>query len=98
MDDKDTLMLKQMGNAVVELQVKYRKSGLADRMALKPALEELLGDYAEYQMRLLKEGVISTDEDLKEMAKIKKQIDKAAAKEALLKIIARTVAFIATKI
>jgi len=96
--DKDTLMLQKMGNAIVDLQVKYRSSSLSDRMAMKPALEELLDDYADYQLRLLKEGVITSDNDLKEMKDIQKEIDQAAKKEAMLKAIARTIAFIAARV
>ncbi len=96
--DNDTIMLEKMGNALVDLQVKYRNSSLEDRMAMKPALEELLSDYADYQLRLLKEGVITTDDDLLEMDSIKKEIDQAAKKEEWLKIAARTIAFIATKV
>ncbi|MFQ5604322.1 MAG: hypothetical protein ACE5HS_13725 [bacterium] len=96
--DKDAKILQEMGNAVIDLQVKYRNSTLSDRVSLKPTLEELLNDYAKYQLRLLKEGVITTDEDLQEMAKIRAEIDEAAQKQSLLKAIARTVAFVATKI
>ena len=96
--DNDTQMLKEMGDAVVALQVKYRNSPLAERMALKPALEELLSDYSNYQLRLLKEGVITNQEDLDEMANLKQEIDQAAEKEALLKAIGKTIAFIALKI
>ncbi|MEJ2049113.1 MAG: hypothetical protein P8Y60_04585 [Calditrichota bacterium] len=96
--DNDTQMLKEMGDAMVALQVKYRNSPLVERMALKPALEELLSDYANYQLRLLKEGVITNQEDLDEMANLKQEIDQAAEKEALLKAIGKTIAFIALKI
>lgn len=96
--DNDSRILQEMGNTIIEFQVKYRQSSLADRMAMKPLLEELLHDYAKYQIRLLKEGVITTDEDLDEMAQIKDEIDKAAEKQELIKAIARTVAFIAAKI
>ncbi len=96
--DNDSRILQEMGNTIIESQVKYRKSSLTDRMAMKPLLEELLHDYAKYQIRLLKEGVITTDEDLNEMAQIRDEIDKVAEKQALVKAIARTVAFIATKI
>jgi hypothetical protein len=96
--DKDARMLEIMGNALVDLQVKYRNSSLSDRMAMKPALDELIKDYAEYQLRLLKEGVITTDEDLQGMDEIKREIDQAARLEEMLKAIARTIAFIATKI
>jgi len=96
--DKDTEMLKKMGNALVDLEVKYRSSSLSDRVAMRPVLQELLEDYAAYQIRLLKEGVITTDEELQEMTEIRKEIDSAAKKQDLLKAIARTTAFIATKI
>ena len=96
--DNDTQMLKELGDAVIALQVKYRNSPLAERMALKPALEELLSDYSNYQLRLLKEGVITNQEDLDEMANLKQEIDQAAEKETLLKAIGKTIAFIALKI
>jgi len=96
--DRDTQMLQEMGNAVIALQMKFRNSPLADRMAIKPALEELLSDYANYQIRLLKEGIITSEQDLAEMADIRQEIEQAAEKEALLKAIGRTIAFVAVKI
>ena len=96
--DRDTQMLQEMGNAVITLQMKFRNSPLADRMAIKPALEELLSDYADYQIRLLKEGIITSEQDLAEMADIRQEIEQAAEKEALLKAIGKTIAFVAVKI
>jgi hypothetical protein len=96
--DNDAKMLQAMGNALVNLQIKYRKSPLTERMAMKPSLDQLVEDYADYQLRLLKEGVVSTDEDLAEMAKIKAAIDKAATSQKLLAALARTIAFVATKV
>lgn len=96
--DKDAQMLEKMGNAIIDLEVKYRSSNLSDRAALKPVLEELLMDYAEYQLRLIKEGVITIDDDLREMDEIRAEIDKAAKREALLKALARTIAFVAAKV
>jgi recombinational DNA repair protein RecT len=96
--DRDTQMLQEMGNAVIALQMKFRNSPLADRMAIKPALEELLSDYADYQIRLLKEGIITSEQDLAEMADIRQEIEQAAEKEALLKAIGKTIAFVAVKI
>jgi len=96
--DRDTQMLQEMGNAVITLQMKFRNSPLADRMAIKPALEELLSDYADYQIRLLKEGIITSEQDLTEMADIRQEIEQAAEKEALLKAIGKTIAFVAVKI
>lgn len=96
--DKDTEMLQRIGNAVIALQIKYRSSSLSDRIEIRPELDELLKKYADYQIILLKEGVITTDTGLQEMAEIQKEIDWAAEKQAIMKVIARTIAFVATKI
>ncbi len=96
--DNDAVMLQKMGYAITDLEVKFRASSLEDRIAMRPSVEQLLNDYADYRMRLLKEGVITTDADLEEMKKIKKDIDSAAKKQELIKAIARTAAFIATKV
>lgn len=96
--DNDARMLEIMGNAIIAMEVKFRRATLKERIELRPLLEEMIGDYTQYRLRLLKEGTISTKEDLKEMAEIKKEIDKAASNQALLKAIAKTIAFVATKI
>src|SRR5215471_1414961 len=58
--DNDAVMLQQMGNAITDVEVKFRASSLAERAALRPSLEQLLNDYADYRLRFLKEGVITT--------------------------------------
>ena len=97
-NDNDAVMLQQMGDAITDLEVKFRAASLEDRMAMRPAIEQLLNDYADYRLRLLKEGVITTRDDLVEMKQIQAQIDAAASKQDLIKAIARTAAFVATKI
>ena len=96
--DNDAKMLRGMGDSLIDLQVKYRASSLTDRLTMKPALDQLLMDFARYQVRLLKEGVITTKADLKEMARIQKEIEKAATHQKLLAALARTIAFVATKV
>ncbi len=96
--DNDTQMLEAMGNAVVDLQVKYRNSPLPDRMLMRPTLEQLLADYGDYQLRLIKEGVVTTNADLAEMRAIQAEIDGAADTQKLVAALVRTVAFVATKV
>jgi hypothetical protein len=97
-NDNDAVMLQKLGDALTSLQVKYRASALADRMAMKPSLDELMSDYSTYQLKLLKEGIITTADDLRTMDDIKSAIDSAAKKEALAAAIAKTIGFIATKV
>ncbi len=96
--DNDAVMLQQMGNAITDLEVKFRAASLEERMTMRPSIEQLLNDYATYRLRLLKEGIITTDADLAEMQQIQSDITAAARRQDLIKAIARTAAFIATKI
>lgn len=96
--DNDALMLEKLGDALTRLQVKYRAAGLSDRMLMRPSLEELLSDYTAYQLKLIKEGVISTDADLAEMEDIRQQINQAADTQQLMAAIAKTIAFAALKV
>lgn len=52
----DAKMLEQMGDALTNLQIKFRNSDVGDRMLMRSALEELLRDYNTYQLRLLYES------------------------------------------
>lgn len=96
--DNDARMLEIMGHAITDLQVKFRNCTLQERVEMRPLLEDMLEDYARYSLRLLKEGIITTDEQIAEMEAIKKEIDRAASKQAVLAAIAKTIAFVATKI
>lgn len=96
--DTDAKMLKELGNAVTDLQIKYRSSTLTERFEIKPVLIEAMDDYLVYQIKLLKEGIVTKDEDLDEMKKIKKEIDKAATKQKILAAIGKLIAFIALRI
>ena len=96
--DKDSQMISSMSNALIDLQVKYRGGNVVDRMQMKPALEELLNDFSRYQIKLLKEGIITTDGDIEEMSQIKSEIDAAGNKQQLIAAIGKIIGFITGKI
>ena len=96
--DNDTKMLNELTAKVSTLDIKFKMSSFEDQATLGPLLSELFDDFVKFRIKLLKAGVITTDEDLQEMEGIKKEIDAAADKQALILAIARTVAFIATKV
>jgi hypothetical protein len=95
--DNDAAMLEQMGTVLTSLQIKYRARGLQERMELRPQLDKLLANYANYQSDLLDEGIMTKVEDLAEMEQIKNDVDGAAQQEQLTEAIVRTIAFVAKK-
>jgi hypothetical protein len=96
--DNDAQMLDVLGGALVDLQTKYRMAGLEDRMALRQPLQEALDDYANYQGKLLKEGIITSESDLDEAKAIAAAIAAAADRQSFLVVLGRVIAFVATKI
>lgn len=93
--DNDAAMLRAMGGAITDLQVQYRAATLEDQALLGSKLRELLSDYGEYQARLLKDGTITTDEELAEMREIARSISDAADRQGMLIAIAKLIALIA---
>ena len=57
-----------------------------------------MAQYVLYQAFLLKQGTISTGEDIAEMKDIKEEVDKAAATQELVAAITRFAVFIASKV
>ena len=67
-------------------------------MLIRPSLEEVLSDYSTFQLKLLKEGVITTNEDITDMQNIRNEIYDAAEEQELIEGVARLIAFIAVRI
>ena len=96
--DNDTIMLNELSAKVSTLDIKYKMSSFEDQAVLGPQLAELWNDWVTFRIKLMKAGVITTNEDLEAMETIKAEIDAAADRQAMILAIARTIAFIATKI
>lgn len=96
--DNDAKMLKRLGNQITNLQVKYRGLSLDEQISIQPALVQLLEEYGRYQAKLVMIGIITTDEDLKEIQKLKKGVDDAASKIDLLAAIGNLVSFIVVRV
>ena len=96
--DNDSIMLESLGATLTDIQIKFRNSSLKERMLIRPSLEEVLSDYSTFQLKLLKEGVITTNEDITDMQNIRNEIYDAAEEQELIEGVARLIAFIAVRI
>lgn len=94
--DNDSEMLRAMGNAITDLQVRYRMATLDDQAMLIGPLKEMLRDYGAYQARLIKAGTITSDAELEEIKAIGDSISDAATRQELLLAFARITALIAS--
>lgn len=88
MSDTDQIVLDEAKESAFILDKAYRRAirnGDIDAvMELKPKVEEAYNEYSSARLKLLEEGVITTDEDVKEMRLIRAEIDEAADTQQLI--------------
>ena len=96
--DNDAKMLKKLGSQITNLQVKYRGLSLDEQMSIQPALVQLLEEYGRYQAKLVMIGIITTEDDLKEIQKLKRGVDEAGSKIDMLAAIGKLISFIVVRV
>lgn len=100
MADNDEIVLEDAKEAAFALDKAYRRAVLnadLDLIAqLKPRVDEAYDRYSQARLNLIKEGVVTTDEDVSEMRRIRAEIDQAAATQELIDGAIRFAAFIVT--
>ncbi|MDG5816140.1 hypothetical protein QA601_13685 [Chitinispirillales bacterium ANBcel5] len=94
---KEAQILEEISQTIADLQIKYRRARLNERMQLKPALDELIKEYENYQHSVLKRHNCVSGENLEEMRAIRKEIENAADTQKLIALIARTVTAVIKK-
>lgn len=92
MEDTDTQLLREAGQAVVELDVRYRLAPFADRLVLGPERDLAFNAYALARGRLLQDGIITTDADLATMRGLRADMMGAADTAALVDVALRIAA------
>ncbi len=96
--DNDSIMLEELGTAVILMQQRYRAAPLADWPDIQGKLQEAMAQYLLYQAFLLKQGTISSEQDIAEMRDIKKDIDEAAETQEFVAAMTRFAVFIGSKV
>jgi hypothetical protein len=92
------LLLETMSDAINDLELTFHEASVADRIELRPKIEDLLQKYAGFRLQMLEDSESVTADDVDHMDQIKSQIDEAAKKQQIIAAIAKTAAFIATKV
>jgi len=91
-------LLQTMSDSITDLEMAFHEASVADRIVLRPKLQELLAKYSDFRLQMLQDSETVTDDDIETMNEIKSEIDAAAQKEQILAAILKTAAFIATKV
>ncbi len=94
--DNDSKTLQVIAQSITIIDLKYRSLPFPEQMKLKPERDKAFSKYVEVRVKLLEEGVITTDDQISEMNEIKEEIDEAAENQAIIVAIGRLIGFVVT--
>ncbi len=93
-DAQDRKVVKDAENALDVLFEKYEEATPADKWLLKPAISKASEELLAVRLALFKEGQITTQEDVDNLAAIGAEIDNAANAQDLIMSALRLAAFL----
>ena len=82
--DNDTLVLQDAAQAVLAIDIQYKLASFNDQQKLKGERDKAFNAYSNARLKLLQQGVICTEADVKEMNKIRQEIEQAAQTQSLI--------------
>lgn len=92
--DNDSQVLDSAKSAIFAIDIQYRLADFNDKLKLKKSRDAAFSTYSMARLDLLEEGVICTDEDVKAMQQIRKEIEEAGDTQTLLRAIPRFITFL----
>jgi hypothetical protein len=99
MPDNDEIILEDAKETAFALDKAYRrailKRDLESITNLKPKVDAAYDQYSMARLNLMKEGVLTTDEDVAKMRLIRAEIDQAASTQSIIEGAVKFAAFIA---
>ena len=89
--DTDAQILRDAGDTVIAIDIRYRLATPAEQMELRDDRDSAFTAYAHARNKLLAQGVIATDADVAEMREIAAEVKKAADTASLIRGIGKLV-------
>jgi hypothetical protein len=94
MSDNDTLVLKDIAASVLEIDIRYKEADINEKMLLRNSRDKAFSAYLLARIQLLESAVICTENDIKEMKKIRREIEEAANTQTLINVVFRLISFL----
>jgi|GEM_PF-2049692 len=89
--DPDARLLKEAGNAVVAIDIRYRLASFQEQAEMRDERDSAFSAYAAARNKLLAQGVIAGEAEIAEMRAIAAEVKKAAETASLLRAIGKAV-------
>ena len=81
--------------AVNEIEQRFNASSFAEQVAMKSDRDKAFNAFAAARLKSIQSGITCTADDLKEMRKLRDEVNAAADKQSLLVAIGRVAGFLA---
>lgn len=93
--DTDAMVLEDANAAVIEIDVRYRESDINGKLALKGQRDAAYNNYSAARLKLLEDGMLTTEADVTAMRALRQDVERAADQQQLLISAGRLVGFLA---
>ncbi|MBC7822701.1 MAG: hypothetical protein H7126_02260 [Candidatus Parcubacteria bacterium] len=94
MSDSNHLFLQQASDLMNDLNVRYMEAEFDDQVQLKDQLDRAMSDFSKAKLAILKNSIICTSDDVKQMQQLRQRLSNAPDVQKILATVVSFVSFV----
>ena len=94
MSDSNHLFLQQASDLMNDLNVRYMEAEFDDQVQLKDQLDRAMSDFSKEKLAILKNSIICTSDDVKQMQQLRQRLSNAPDVQKILATVVSFVSFV----
>lgn len=94
MSDSNHLFLQQASDLMNDLNVRYMEAEFDDQVQFKDQLDRAMSDFSKAKLAILKNSIICTSDDVKQMQQLRQRLSNAPDVQKILATVVSFVSFV----
>lgn len=94
MSNSNHLFLQQASDLMNDLNVRYMEAEFDDQVQLKDQLDRAMSDFSKAKLAILKNSIICTSDDVKQMQQLRQRLSNAPDVQKILATVVSFVSFV----
>ncbi len=94
MSDSNHLFLQQASDLMNDFNVRYMEAEFDDQVQLKDQLDRAMSDFSKAKLAILKNSIICTSDDVKQMQQLRQRLSNAPDVQKILATVVSFVSFV----
>jgi len=94
MSNSNHLFLQQASDLMNDLNVRYMEAEFDDQVQLKDQLDRAMSDFSRAKLAILKNSIICTSDDVKQMQQLRQRLSNAPDVQKILATVVSFVSFV----